>query len=357
MVNFHKIDEVFESQAVGKKEKTRHKNRRAGFLYFLKVSMVFVAAFLVVLILVLPTLKSNSPIEDFDLTLPKKGELEKVHIENTLFSRTDKDNKISTFTSDVMDETVPGSKIYKIINPKGHIPTGGENVFVDVRSDVGYYHQAVGFVELEKKVVAVYDRSTTVETEYADYDFQKAYASGNKDVYAYGDWGKLWSKSFSYDKTKSVLTLYGKSKIISENKTLWADEKIKYYQFDNKVEAIGNVKSIQNDQELYADRLVIYLADGQTDRVKKVEAFGNVILNSKDGTAKGDRGVFWPESGEAELYDNVSVEQNGNIAHGQKAVTNLKTSVSKIMSEPNKKTRVSGVIRGTTVKGKSNDQK
>ena len=70
----------------------------------------------------------------------------------------------------------------------------------------------------------------------------------------------------------------------------------------------------------------------------------------EDAVAKGEYGIYNPLKYEVELVNNVSIEKDGNIIYGQKAVTNLKTSISKIVADPKSKNRVSGVIKGSTIK-------
>ena len=58
-----------------------------------------------------------------------------------------------------------------------------------------------------------------------------------------------------------------------------------------------------------------------------------------------------------ELIGNVSIEKDGNIVYGDKAQTNLKTMVSKLTTNNAKKSRVSGVIKGSSLRRKNNEKK
>ena len=391
MVDFHKIDAFFNGETAFENENPVKLSRRARVLRWAKLLMPSLAAVLIALLLLFPSLKDNDVVNSLDVTLPKKGELEKLHMEQTEFSITDKDNKISTFFADQVDETKAGSKLLKIINPEGNIPAG-DNRFVNIDSDIGYYNQETQVIELEENVVAVYDEGTTAETEYARYDFKANYGNGNQAVYAFGDWGKLWSEGFEYYQDKELIVLTGKSKVINEKNTLWADKEIRYYRTENRleaeknvkavnlentiyadvmktffipgskmdvkrVEAYGHVRVLDGSNTMYADKMYAFFMAGSEQKLEKIEAFDNVKVITADGTASGDYGLYLPDRAEVELHRNVVIVQDGNVIHGDKAITNLNTSVSRVLADKESKKRVSGVITGSTVKGKKDEEK
>lgn len=392
MVDIRKIDEFFKGDKFLENPNPQKQSFRVRFLKGAKLIMPSLAAVLVGFMMLFPSLKNESVVSKLDMTRPKKGELEKLHIEQTEFSITDKNNKVSTLFADQVDETEPGSQLLKIINPKGVIPTGTAGQFINVDSKIGYYNQAKQFLQIEENVKAVYADGTTALTQYADYDFQKAFGSGNKNVYAYGDWGKLWSEGFEYYQPDELLVLTGKSKVMNTENTLWADKQIKYYRLQNRLEADNNVKVlngsntlyaekvigfmradgkmaferieaydnvrvVDDKNEMYADRMNAFMKPGKGRDIEKIEAFGNVKIITQNGIAQGDYGIYHPDKSEIELRHNVVLLQNGNVIHGDKAVTNLKTSISRIMSDGKDKKRVSGVIAGATVKGNKHEKK
>lgn len=357
MADFSDIDAFFSGKKALERQANSRLTLRTKILRFLKLAMPSAAAVLIALVLLFPSLKENTVVADLDVTLPKKGELEKLHIEKTEFAITDKDNKVSTFTADRIDETEPGTKLMKIINPKAKIPAGGIDEFVYLDSDVGFYDQTANIITSEQNVKAVHDNGTTVLTEIATYNFNTAYGSGDKDIYAFGDWGKLWADGFEYFQPQELLILNGKSKIVSGERTLWADQQVRYFRFENKIEAEGNVVVLENNNVLKADKMVAYFKGTSPSEIKRIEAFGHVKVDTADGQAQGDKGLYQPEKSELELEGNVVVKQDGHVIYGQKAITNLKTSVSKIVSGKENGKRVSGVIKGSSIKGKKNEKK
>ena len=358
MVDVHKIDEFFNGKRPFAEKKEKKQNAKVKFLRMLKLIMPAFAAVIIGFIMVFPSLKKESVLIKTDITIPKEGELEKLHIEKTSFSVTNEDNQISKFTADSLEEVEAGSKLVKIINPKGMLPANKKGDMLHLVAQIGYYNQNEANIKVEEDVKVTYADGSTVLTQSGEYDFNKSFGFGNDDIYAYGSWGKLWAQGFEYYQKDELLILNGNSKVINENRVLTATDKIKYYRLDNKLEAIGDVKVETAGNVLFADKMTAnIISDNKKLNIKKVEAFANVKVVTKDGVAKGDYAVYEPDKNQIELINNVSIEKDGNIIYGQRAITNLKTSVSKIVSDENRKKRVSGIIKGTAIKGKSDEKK
>ena len=57
------------------------------------------------------------------------------------------------------------------------------------------------------------------------------------------------------------------------------------------------------------------------------------------------RGTYLAQAGKINLFDDVVINQNGNILKGSRAETDLNTGISKILSGSSSKGRVSGVFK------------
>jgi len=351
VVDLQKIDLFFEGTTFKKQSRRRTEDFRSRVVRFMKLIMPLIAIFLTILILILPSLKKNNLMAEYSANLPKKDEVGKLHAEDATFSITEKDGKISTIEADSMDETQAGSKVIKIINPKGKIPVNTKEVFIDISAKIGFFNQKENIINLEQNVKAVYDNETTVETEVAEYNFAKAYGKGDAPVYAYGSWGKLWSKGFSYDKNKDILFLEKNTKIVHEDSVLTSERQVRYYKDLNKIEAEGNVVLQRPDSTLYAQKVILFLQNTQNMEIKKIEAFKNVKIETQETTAFGDYGIYLPSENQVELQGNVEIQKDGSSIYGDKVVSNLETMISKMVPSSDKK-RVSGVISGSSIKRK-----
>ncbi len=61
-------------------------------------------------------------------------------------------------------------------------------------------------------------------------------------------------------------------------------------------------------------------------RIRRLEALGGVIVNSKDQKATGDRADFDIKANTVTLFGNVVVTQGPNVMKGDKLIVDLTTS-------------------------------
>ena len=92
MVNVKEIDSLFDEESRKNKKPTilnpvsKHTRR----VQMAKLILPSFAAVLVAMLLIFPSLQNNGKDIFLDVTLPKKGELEKLHVEKTVLNITDK---------------------------------------------------------------------------------------------------------------------------------------------------------------------------------------------------------------------------------------------------------------------------
>ena len=81
---------------------------------------------------------------------------------------------------------------------------------------------------------------------------------------------------------------------------------------------------------------------GSTGKLKKVDAFGNVIVRTQTETVRGDRGVYVPDTGIARIVGNVHITRGQNQLNGAAAIVNMKTGLATMSEDPG--ARVQGLI-------------
>lgn len=158
-------------------------------------------------------------------------------------------------------------------------------------------------------------------------------ASGNKMV---------------YDVAADTVVLTGApAKIKLPDAEITADGSITYYQSRQKAVATKNVTATNaKGSKVYADLMTAYFtkdADGKLS-LDKIDIENNVKIVNKDATVTALKGTYFASTGKIKLFEDVVINQNGNILRGAKAETNLNTGVSKLLSG-GKKGRVSGVFK------------
>lgn len=339
MFDSQKIDAFFNGEKPFDNEKVDDRPKVSNWLRFVKLGFPCIAALILGIMLILPNIKQVVDIQD-NVTIPRKNEMEKLHIEETVFNSIDNKNRVSTVIADAVDEVSPASSSVQIKNPHGEIPS--DNGIIKITSDIGFFDQETNILTLTTNVQAVMDDGNSVKTIEAFYNFKKDFGWGNENITINGNWGDIKAEGFEYYKADNVLVLKGNHTVTTKDGVLIAEQETKYFQNENKTVSVGNVKLKKDNNILYADKVIAYFKD-KTD-LERVEAFDNVKVYTPKGTAKGNKGFYNPEKAIVELIDNVQLEQNGNIIKGQKAETNLTTSISTIYGDKKKGGRITGTF-------------
>jgi lipopolysaccharide export system protein LptA len=106
----------------------------------------------------------------------------------------------------------------------------------------------------------------------------------------------------------------------------------------------GNVQVVQGDTTLRCKTLAVFYdgdsnssamktaqpGPGGQQRIRRLEAKGDVRVTQKDQTATGEQGIFDMASNTVTLTGNVLVTQGQSVLRGEKLTVNLTTGVSHI---------------------------
>jgi lipopolysaccharide export system protein LptA len=125
----------------------------------------------------------------------------------------------------------------------------------------------------------------------------------------------------------------------------------------------GNVKVTQGDTGMRCKSLLVFYeqdsaeADGAKtmqaaspgpggeQKIKRLEAHGNVVVTQKDQTATGDLGIFDMKTNTVTLQGNVMMTQGPNVLRGDRLMVDLTTGVSRVESGKNGQGRVQGLFQ------------
>lgn len=220
MLDLKDIDAYFNADSEQPQNKSENlRNRHSRFVRIAKLLLPSIAAVLIGILLVFPSIQSD--IRDFrlDITRPKQGELEKLHVENTVFYITDKNNRVNNFLAEKIDETEPGSKLIKLEEPEGIIPSGPAT-WINLKAPVGYYDQNTNILELQEDVEMFYSEGMTVKTTEAFYDFGQSRGYGNQPVAGQGFMGDLSSQGFEMLNSDSILAFTGHTEMTIKEESL-----------------------------------------------------------------------------------------------------------------------------------------
>lgn len=289
MFDSRKIDDFFNDEKSFLREEKSDKPPVSRWLRFIKLGFPCFAALLLGVMVVMPNIKKSVDLKD-NITVPRKSEMEKLHMEQTVFHFTDEKNRVSHVVADMIDETEPGSQRMKIIQPKGKIPTDqGE---ADITSEIGFFSQESSILELYENVKALVNQDTQIKTQSARYDFKQNIGYGDEKIEAQGSWGNLTADAFEYDQQEAILTLIGNSFVSTSKGTLSAKDKSVFFQNNHIIKAYGNVVLTQNNTRLKADEIIAYMNEKDNHKIDRAEAYGNVYIITPEQTARGACGVY-----------------------------------------------------------------
>ncbi|MEJ2623342.1 MAG: LptA/OstA family protein [Pseudolabrys sp.] len=83
---------------------------------------------------------------------------------------------------------------------------------------------------------------------------------------------------------------------------------------------------------------------GGQQKIRRLEAIGNVVVTQKGQTASGNLGIFDMRSNTVTLTGKVVLTEGKNVLRGDKLVVNLTSGVSRIESARNGHGRVEGLF-------------
>jgi lipopolysaccharide export system protein LptA len=121
---------------------------------------------------------------------------------------------------------------------------------------------------------------------------------------------------------------------------------------------LGNVQVVQGDTTLKCKTLVVFYDQGDSgntltaanpgpggqQRIKRLEARGNVIVTQKDQTATGENGIYDMASNSVTLIGNVIVTQGQNVVKGDRLVVDLTSGVSHVECGKSSQCRVQALF-------------
>lgn len=413
MSGFEKLDSFFDPKRI-KKHRDISVSKRGKMLRVVKITLPALSSMLIGLLVLWPTIKDKASDVEVDTKSPSLEDFEKLHMENTTFYMTDKNNKVNSIVSDVIDEVDSTQKLLELTNPKGFLPTSDDKTVV-ISSPKGFYNQHTKVLTLNEGVKMVYGVGVTALTNNVTFDSLSAKVFSVDEVTATGYFGDLQSEGFEYYKDDKYIIFNGKSHTILkqddvEKLKIDASKELFVYQTEKKVEAIGDAQAYDNEKKVLADKLVAFFdtavsgknelreffaigqakmlqansklnadnihynsianqavatgnvmafdgknkvfsdrmeaffeADQQgVNKIVRIEIPQNVKIVTDNGVVTAKTGIYYPDEQLVKLFDNVKIVQKKNVLHGQRAETDLKTGITRVLSGG--KSRVSGVF-------------
>lgn len=162
-----------------------------------------------------------------------------------------------------------------------------------------------------------------------------------------------YGEKLNYDLEKGLVVLTeGNLRFITPTYTVTARDQLSFDENQNKAVAAGNAKAVKEESTIHSDTLITWLTENASSSLEmsKSEAIGHVKIVTANDIAFCDRAEYSANDEQAYLFNNVKIVRGENQILGSKAVINLKTGQSKMLTEANpenkdaSKERVKGIL-------------
>lgn len=167
-----------------------------------------------------------------------------------------------------------------------------------------------------------------------------------------------------YDMDQAVMVLSGGAlRLVTPDAVLTARDSLEYWPQRRMAVARGEALVVAPDgRRIRADTLVgHFLAEaparpaapsasaaagrgvpGQSSRIERVEAFGNIEIRTAEEVIRGERGVYSPQTGVARILGNVRITRGENQLNGAEAIVDLRAGTARLVAAPGE--RVQGIV-------------
>lgn len=270
------------------------------------------------------------------------------------FSKDDK-NQPMTITASSVQETDPAKQIITLLDPKA-LYKMASGVVLNAVTTYGLAFQKDEYLYFDEEVTATTDTGWKAVSTKVVCDYKADTMESRTPIKITGPDGRLDASGgfILYNKGNNIDFKDQTHTIITSQKEpidVYTKNGLKINQIDATITAIDDVKVLQNNQTITADKMVLYYkkqTQAGEDKIDRIEAFGNVVATNNEQTITGVKGNYDPTTGIITMKENVVLRQGQNSAKGDVVTLNLKTGVNSLTSEK-KLDGTGGRVKGTLI--------
>ncbi len=226
-----------------------------------------------------------------------------------------------------------------------NLANGADNAPLELFADNGIeWQQNNQLIIAEGNAVAKRADVTLNADELRAYYHDAQSNDLNSNVYCLEALGHVEIKSPSetasgdkavYDLERAILVLSGtRPQLKTITDTISADDTLEYWENKSQAVARGNAIAVRDGRQIKADILAALLRKDSAGKseIYRVNAFGNVIIDTANEHITADRGVYNVSTSIATLSGSVKIKRGNNLLNGCSATVNLKTNISKLQA-------------------------
>ena len=283
--------------------------------------------------------------ERFDLPIQKSNtKIPSMDMENVRFFAQDNKNQTMSVKAETVKEIDSEQQIARMEKPVG-VYTLSDGDILTSNTSYGLVHQKDKYFFFDQPVTTVSKSGYTANSKNikATYD---GIIDSDTTIKIVGPAGKLKAQGVHLQNKGNLIDFKGKtnSQIKLKDGIMTITTANGLYM-DRTQKTVTGKKDVHVRHEknlLTADTVVLYYTEDKNNRVRKIQAKGNVVLDNGQNKITGDYGEYDPLSEEMEMIGNVRLYQGNSFVEGQKAILNMKTGESRLLN-----TKQQDRIKGT----------
>ncbi|MDJ0944054.1 MAG: LptA/OstA family protein [Kiloniellales bacterium] len=139
----------------------------------------------------------------------------------------------------------------------------------------------------------------------------------------------------AYDVDNGVVVLLGENlRLTTPEEVITARDSLEYWEQKQMAVARGEALAKREDRQISADVLAAHYQPGADEKLElqRIEAYGNVEVETDREYARGDRGTYFVDKELATLQGTVKITRGQNQMNGDYAEVDLTTGVSRLLS-------------------------
>ena len=139
----------------------------------------------------------------------------------------------------------------------------------------------------------------------------------------------------AYDVDNGVVVLLGKNlRLTTPEEVITARDSLEYWEQKQMAVARGEALARREDRRISADVLAAHFqpGSGESLELQRIEAYGNVEVETDQEFARGNRGTYFADTELATLQGAVKITRGENQMNGDYAEVDLATGVSRLLS-------------------------
>lgn len=308
-----------------------------------------VFAFLIVaLIIIWPQFSQNN--DRFSLAVPSNGKQAQMEMENLRYFGLSNKKLPMTLETPSVKQVANDTELARMNKPNGTYQMDSGDTMT-INAPYALINQAKETVFFEDRINIKTDSGYTGYTSQVLCDYTQGSADGDSPVSISGPAGKLNAQGIRMTDKGNLILFKKKTTANIKNKkqtmTVSAQNGMQIDQKKRTLTAMDQVKVIQEQNTLTADKAVLHYTNNKNNRIKKIEAFGHVKINNSQQTVTGEKAIYTPKTQVVEITGNVIVEHGLHKMKGEKAVVNMATGKSELISPK----RITGQLNPNDIKG------